>query len=99
MFESLLGKIPIAADEPPADRNRRRRTIIVKDVLYVYAAYTISILITVVARFIELTGISYAVLAWLFLWVTVVTAVFAAIALAKRVLTDFRARANRSAPA
>lgn len=94
MFESLLGKIPIAADEPPADRNRRRRTIIVKDVLYVYAAYTISILITVVARFIELTGISYAVLAWLFLWVTVVTAVFAAIALARKSVSTRFARGH-----
>jgi len=94
MFDNLVTKIPVPGDEPPADRNRRRRSIIVKDVLYVYAAYTISILITAVARYLELTGISYAVLAWLFFWVTVVTAVFASIALARKSVSPGFARGH-----
>ncbi len=83
MFKYLLEKISIPSDESPADRNRRRKAIIVKDTLYTYAAYTISILITVVARYIELTGMSYGAVARLFLWVSLVTVVFIAIALAR----------------
>ncbi|HOT47209.1 MAG TPA: AraC family transcriptional regulator [Spirochaetota bacterium] len=94
MFDNLLMKIPVPGDEPAADRNRRRRGIIVKDTLYVYSAYTISILITVLARYIELTAVSFAALAWLFLWVTIVTVVFAAIARARDTVTPRFARSH-----
>ncbi len=83
MLDYLLNKIPDNSEGSPADRTQRRRSLIVKDTLYVFIAYSITILISVVARYTELSEISYHVLARMFLWVCFVTAAFIAIALKK----------------
>ncbi|MBP7737525.1 MAG: helix-turn-helix transcriptional regulator [Spirochaetes bacterium] len=79
---------------PALDRNERRRSIVVKDTLYVYSAYAITILITLAARAIDLTDIAYPVLAGLFLWSSAQTAVFIAIAAAKKSVTPRFARVH-----
>ena len=94
MLNRLLSFLPDDQEAVPSDRNTRRRDIIVKDTAYVFAAYCITILISAVARYIDITGISYAVLAALFVWAMAITAAFIAVALARKTVTMRFVRAH-----
>ncbi len=94
MLQNLRAITRYDSTGPAHDRNGRRRSIVVKDTLYVYCAYIITILITLAARSIDLTDISYTVLAGLFLWASALTALFIAIAASKKTVTLRFARAH-----
>lgn len=70
-----------------ASRNMRRKYIICKYTIFVYFAYIITILSSVLARAIGLVGISPRVLAGLFAWVSSVTVGLIAIVLTRREIT------------
>lgn len=94
MLQNLRSIARYGSTDPAPDRNERRRSIVVKDTLYVYSAYAITILITLAARSIDLTDMAYPVLAGLFLWASAVTAVFIAVAASKKTVTPRFARAH-----
>lgn len=74
------------------ERNKRRRSIIIKDTIYVYIAYVITLLASVLARSIDLVSIGYDVLLSIFIWISIVTGIVISIVTSKRIISARFAR-------
>jgi len=81
MFEYLREITHLSKPVYHADKNKRRRLILVKDTLYVFVAYCITLAASFAARSIGLMQMPYSVLLCLLLWACLVTVIFMSIIL------------------
>ena len=76
-----------------ADKNKRRKIIIIKDAVYVYIAYTITFLSTLAARHMNLIMMPYPLLGNIFLWISAFSITLIAVVLVKRTISTRFAKA------
>ncbi len=81
MFEYLREMTLLNKPVYHADKNKRRRIILLKDTIYVFVAYCITLAASFAARPIGLMHMQYSVLLSLLLWACLVTVIFMSIIL------------------
>ena len=84
MFEYLRDISLLNKPVYHTDKNKRRRIILLKDTLYVFVAYCITIAASFAARSIGLMGMPYGILLYMILWAFLVTMVFMTLILSAR---------------